>query len=194
MKIFLPDEVYEQAVETGLQRSKGKKHRDVGDAWAQNSDDSDGRHIFGASCEFLLAYVFGVEPNREIYRKGDNNAPDLVLQSGRTVEVKGNRRQGNGFCLRTADAGEFKADLGILVYSSTATPQLFEVAGWITQPDFLGLSNERNFGAKYGGVRRLVEAHLLSPFVSLIHDEGQRVEGYEKEIWGRCSPDSHGTH
>lgn len=186
MLVALPSDLALEARETGLARSRGKKHRDKGDEWAAHSPPSDERHIAGASAEFLIAWIFGVEPNRKIYGGGDGQKPDLLLPSGRTCEVKSSGFQGAGFGLRSANYDDFSADLGVMVYTLPHSEREFIVAGWTTRARFNRLAYVRNWPQKYGGPKLELKANFFDPFALLLEQEGEHLpEKDAQPLWNR---------
>jgi hypothetical protein len=124
-------------------------------------------HYEGIVAELAVARLLGLDINRHIFdRGGDNQAPDLVLPDGRTIEVKFRGRKGDDFALRNTNRDSFKADLGVLVWPHDE--ESVEIAGYITRDDFVANCVTVNYIRKRGGDRLAVSSSHLRPFSELL--------------------------
>jgi hypothetical protein len=151
--------------EVAHRRSDRKAAWDRGNRWAQSSDPSYQRHLFGVKCEYAVARLLGLEIDATHRPRGDRNEPDLRLPDGTGVTVKGRTHPGWAFALRGTDPAEFGSGVGVLVWPDPAGDDWsVEVVGWIDRSTFEQVAHLQDF--KYGP-RLVVEPDQMAPIAGL---------------------------
>lgn len=125
-------------------------------------------HLEGVTGEYVVSKSLCLPYDPRPLPGGDKGQPDLVLPSGRTVQIKYREKKGWDFALNGVNPEDFKADLGVLVYPDDLGA---EVVGWITREDFERGARIENYLGKPGGERLACGPDAFRQYEELLVEE-----------------------
>lgn len=103
------------------------------------------QHLCGTRSELAVAKLLGLKMDATFSLSGDGGHSDLVMPSGKTVQVKYRERVGWDYAIGSDNPKDFKDDYGVLVYPDK-TPNSFIIAGVITREEFEEKATVTNYG------------------------------------------------